>query len=354
MAIARSGRRTSRPTRREFLRISGFAVGALAAPRILTASNKSGLDPIIVGTGGHTYEVQHDWGVLPKTIAFGNCHGVCEDAGGRIYIKHTVHASSESKDAMVVFDDQGKFIKSWGAEYGLAGGAHGLHINREGSQEFLYLCDQAKGTVYKTDLDGKLVFKIGCPMDSGKYNDAGQYHATNLATVKSGDLYIADGYGQNWVHRYNSKGEYRSSFGGGGNGPGQLACPHGIWTDSRDGTEKLAVADRANHRIQYFSLDGEHLSFVTGEMKLPCHFHQRGTDLLVPDLVARVTILDKDNKPVTVLCDGGSQALRAQPREKFIPGKFITPHSAIWDHDGNIFVVEWVDVGRVTKLRRVG
>ncbi len=352
-------------SRRDFLSQATAATATLAAaPFMIRASaanttigGKSGLEPIVVGDGAHRYEVLHDWGVLPNSIAYGNCHGVCEDSQGRIYIKHTVHSSSQSKDAMVVFDADGKFMKSWGAEYGLAGGAHGLHINKEGSQEYLYLCDQAKGIVYKTDLDGKLVYKLGCPMESGLYENPGEYHATNVATAPSGDLYVADGYGKSWIHRYNAKGEYQNSFGGPGNQRGQLSCPHGLWLDTREvargGTPRLAVADRANHRIQYFSLDGRHTGFVTNEMKLPCHFHQRGDDLLVPDLDARVTILDKDNKPITVLCDGGSQSLRGEPRERFIPGKFITPHSAIWDHAGNIFVVEWVEVGRVTKMRRV-
>jgi hypothetical protein len=40
-------------------------------------------------------------------------------------------------------------------------------------------------------------------------------------------------------------------------------------------------------------------------------------------------------------------------RDHFTPGKFVCPHGACFDHDGNIFVVEWVEVGRVTKLRRV-
>ena len=42
-----------------------------------------------------------------------------------------------------------------------------------------------------------------------------------------------------------------------------------------------------------------------------------------------------------------------QAREQFIPGQFICPHGACFDHAGNIFVVEWVEVGRVTKLRKV-
>ncbi len=45
--------------------------------------------------------------------------------------------------------------------------------------------------------------------------------------------------------------------------------------------------------------------------------------------------------------------LRRGPREEFIPGQFICPHGACFDHDGNIFVAEWVEVGRVTKLRKV-
>jgi hypothetical protein len=41
-------------------------------------------------------------------------------------------------------------------------------------------------------------------------------------------------------------------------------------------------------------------------------------------------------------------------RDHFTPGKFVAPHGACFDHKGNIFVVEWVEIGRVTKLRRVG
>jgi hypothetical protein len=67
-----------------------------------------------------------------------------------------------------------------------------------------------------------------------------------------------------------------------------------------------------------------------------------------------VTLFDKNNKLVTHLGDGGSYVgVRDQPRDHFKPGKFVAPHSAYFDHDGNIFVVEWVEVGRVTKLRRI-
>src|ERR1700738_202147 len=119
-------------TRRTF--ITGFA-----APLILGAADKSDSKKPVLGEGDHKYEVTHDWGELPATIQYGNTHGVVEDSQGRIYIHHTVNAASESSDSMVVYDAKGKFVKSWGAAF--KGGAHGLHIRKEGSTEFLYLCD---------------------------------------------------------------------------------------------------------------------------------------------------------------------------------------------------------------------
>ena len=90
---------------------------------------------LVHGSGEHTYELIHDWGELPSRIKYGNCHGVQVDEAGYIYVHHTVHETSESLDAMVVFDPGGKFVRSWGPEF--AGGAHGLHLNKEGNEEFL-------------------------------------------------------------------------------------------------------------------------------------------------------------------------------------------------------------------------
>ena len=78
---------------------------------------------------------------------------------------------------------------------------------------------------------------------------------------------------------------------------------------------------------------------------------------MIPDLHGRVTLIDKQNVVIEHLGDSNAarrnNPLRTQPRTAFIPGQFICPHGACFDHDGNIFVVEWVEVGRVTKLRKV-
>jgi hypothetical protein len=126
--------------------------------------------------------------------------------------------------------------------------------------------------------------------------------------------------------------------------------------DTRGNSPVLAIADRSNKRLQHFALDGKHIGFTTEGMLAPCHFHIRKGDVVIPDLDARVTVLDRNNRVAAVLGADepkAARALRTRERDSFVPGKFICPHGACFDHDGNIFVVEWVEVGRVTKLRKV-
>ncbi|HLJ50095.1 MAG TPA: hypothetical protein VKU01_28980 [Bryobacteraceae bacterium] len=340
--------------RRTFL----FAVGG-CAPLILGATDKAGTKRPVLGEGDHKYEAIHDWGELPASIQYGNTHGVCEDSHGRIYVHHTVNAASESSDSMVVFDHKGKFIKSWGKDF--KGGAHGLHIQKEGGREFLYLCDTQRGLMVKTTLEGEEVFTLGYPNESEAYKPAAdgkkkKYSPTNLAIGPNGDIYIGDGYGSSYVNQYNSKGEYIRSFGGPGKEAGQLDCPHGITLDRRGAEPILMVADRANKRIQTFTLDGRHLGFTNG-VNLPCYFSfYKNGDVVVPDLGARVTLMDRNNQVIEHLGDDSASKwgeTRKLTRDHFKPGKFVCPHGACFDHAGNIFVVEWVEVGRVTKLRKV-
>ena len=348
-------------TRRTFLQQAGAATAAaaLGSPTILGATDKADSKLPIVGSGEHTYEVHHDWGELPASIKYGNTHGVCEDSQGQIYVHHTVNGASESADSMVVFDRKGKFVRSWGKEF--KGGAHGLHIRKEGSEEFLYLCDTKRGVVVKTTLKGEEVFSLGYPKDSDKYptNADGtpgiKYSPTNIAIEPKGDLYVGDGYGSSFINQYSSKGQFIRTFGGKGTGPGQLDCPHGLWVDTRERVATLMVADRGNKRLQVFTLGGEHVRFIEGT-NYPCHFSERKGEVVIPDLWARVTLLDRQNKVIAHLGEAGVdswKAIRGGPRDGFPVGKFVCPHGACFDHDGNVFVVEWVEVGRVTKLRKV-
>lgn len=367
-------------TRREFLATTACA--PVLGPILLGMQDKAGVKAPVLGQGAFTYEAIHDWGELPPGIKWGNTHGVIEDSQGNIYIHHTVHATSEIPDSMVVFDGNGKFIRSWGREF--RGVAHGLHIHKEGSSEFLYLTVNSvpstaanpppiHGAVVKATLKGEIVWRIQGPPDIAQYRTTSptpRYNPTNLAVAPNGNVYVADGYGFYYINQYDANGQYIRTFGGrapsatspggeiGTGAPlGTLAEPHGIWMDTRSASPILVVADRRNARLQRFTLDGTPVDTISGYLRLPCHFDEQGGNVVIPDLHGRVTLMDKDNKLIVHLGDSNAanwnSPLRTQPRDQFIPGVFVQPHGACFDRTGNIFVVEWVEVGRVTKLRKV-
>jgi hypothetical protein len=277
---------------------------------------------------------------------------VAIDAQGEVHIKHTVGAGATVDDAVVVFDANGKFIRSWGKEY--KGGAHGLHLSREGGEEFFYLCDPKRHLFAKTTLDGTQLWRKFAPEQCNGYTMPDEFNPTNIAIAPNGDIFVADGYGKSFIHQYDKDAKYIRTFGGAGHEPGQTSCPHGLMVDLRGAQPVLVVADRKNRRLQNFTLDGQHINFVTDELRSPCHFHTRGEVMVIPDLESRVTLFDKNNKMLAQLGDGGSfKGIRELTRDHFTPGKFVAPHSAYFDPAGNIFIVEWVEVGRVTKLQKV-
>src|SRR5207244_1559458 len=130
-----------------------------------------------------------------------------------------------------------------------------------------------------------------------------KYSPTNLAIAPNDDIYVGDGYGSSYINQYNRKGEYIRTFGGFGSEAGQLNQPHGMWMDTRGPEAVLIVAERSNYRLQTFTLDGKHIGFVPG-LRYPCHFHTRGELMVVPELEARVTLLNGKNEIVASLGQG--------------------------------------------------
>jgi hypothetical protein len=344
--------------RRDFLKTTATAgAAAFAGPLILGAADKAESKTPVIGEGEYRYECHHNWGELPSHLHWETTHGVTIDDEGLVYVKQQGHGGSPM-DTIVVFDPKGKFVRSFGKDF--YPGGHGIDVRKEGKEPFLYLCDVAHATVAKMTLKGEYVWKMGPPKEIDVYDKGKKYSPTNLAFAPDGGFYVGDGYGSHYIHQYDKDAKWVRTWGGEGDAPSRMKTPHGIWLDDRPGREPaVVVADRANARLQYFTLDGKHLSFVKG-MLFPAHFDIRGDVLLVPDLHARVTLLGKDNKVLAQLGDDAEWRkkvldgfkVRGKP-EEWQAGKFVHPHDACFDKDGNIFVVEWVHTGRISLLRHV-
>ena len=345
-------------TRRRFISTTaGASLVSPLLPNIATAA-KTGSKPAIIGEGAHKYECHHGWGDVPNHIKWIDTHGTAVDGQGFVYIKHRGNRK-ESTDTIAVFEPgTGKFVRSFGKEY--SGGGHGIDVRKEGNEEFLYLCDN-KGLVAKTTLVGEQIWTMKYPKESGFYGEKSRFSPTNIAFAPDGGFYVADGYGWNFIHQYDKDANWIRSWGGTGSRIGTFKTPHSIWLDDRPGREaSLVVADRANARLQYFSLDGIHLGFVD-TVSFPADFDTQGEVLMVPDLHARITLYDNSNKVIThlgyadewtkkALADGFK--MRKTP-SMWENGRFVHPHDACFDKDGNIYVAEWVATGRVSFLKKV-
>jgi DNA-binding beta-propeller fold protein YncE len=339
----------SAPSRRQFIKAATAVTATVIARRTMAYVPQSS-SKIILGEGKHRYEWIPGWAKLPPGMKFGNTHGaVLLDSRGRVYM------NTDTENAVIVFDGDGKFLSSWGKDW--KGGSHGMAIWREGRDEFIYITHHSRHQWAKFTTDGRELWVKDYPKESGAYETANDFRPTGIAIAPNGDHYVTDGYGKSWVHHYTAKGEYVRSWGGpAGSEVGKLKQPHGIWCDTREKTPKILVADRANQRLQWFSLDGKPVGMLDKDLRRPSNFHQRGSEVVIADLEGRVTIIDGQNRIVTHLGDNKDPELRGKnpiPPEKWVDGQFISPHCVRWDSDGNLYVAEWLSTGRITKLKRV-
>jgi hypothetical protein len=346
--------------RRSFLsRVAALSAAATVPSFFVRASDKAGARLPITGSGEHTFECVHDWLLPPEGLVWGDTHGLCQDAAGNIYVAHTVNKSSMRGEAIVVYDADGRFVRAFGEEF--RGGAHGLVLRREGSEERLYHCDINRCRIVKTSLSGEELWQHGYPREDPAYAGAPiDFVPTNVAFAPNGDFYVGDGYGSSHMLRFSTSGAFMGEIGRPGHGDGEFDTPHGQWVDTRGPEPVLVVADRGNRRLQTFTPEGRHLRTISNEpsLRMPCYFHVRGDLMVCPDLDSQVCLLDRDYGVVAQLGDGqaingkvGSR--RGQARGDFTPGKFITPHAAMFLQSGDILVAEWLPIGRLTLLRRV-
>jgi hypothetical protein len=324
---------------------------------------------LVVGEGEYQYVVEHDWPQLPDRFTWQTTHNVAVDRDGCVYVIHEGRANLPDHPAIFVFDPDGKYMRSFGNQF--QGGGHGIEVRNEDGHEFLYVCAyQQLKTFAKLDLNGATVWQKYAPMDSGVYASEedtkrmatwgrDRFLPTNFAFLDDGGFLLADGYGSYYIHRYDKNGHWQSCFGGPGEGKGKFNTPHGIWVDRREGREPaIVVCDRANHTLQYFSLDGEYQETLTG-YGLPANVDTWKNLLVVPELHARVILLNEKNEVVARLGDDvaritaeGGMRIRGD-RERWQNGKFVHPHDACFAQDGSIFVAEWVTTGRVSRLKRL-
>jgi len=301
-------------------------------------------------------------------------HGIVVSRDGRIV------TFSEERPEVQILDKSGTIIAQWTAD-GVEG--HGLALTEGDQGEVLWISDigtknqpdadggyaaapsgPLRGAVRAYNLDGKQLFQIEVPA-LPVYED-GDFCPAQVAVDEkrfggSGDIWVADCYGQALVHRFTADGEYLQTLSG-EEGAGRYGHPHSVFIDRRRGTPELFVADRRNHRIQVYSLEGQYLrSFGEDFFSTPGGFAEQGDLLFVSELDGRIVVLDSENRLVDSFGSVGERGPGwpnrldddGKPARPHVEdGKLHTPHAIAFDPEGNVYLSEWFIGGRLVRLER--
>lgn len=342
--------------RRRFCAVSGTAALAslisfeapMAAAENSENATGAGLE---TGNGEWTYRVVPAWGQLPTGLAFGGTHGaIATDSAGQVYV------STQSETGILIYTPDGVFKKRIATEYPEV---HSIFHALEGADEYLYTTVQ-KGTpkenwlFVKMKTDGTVVQKITAPPQAG-FKTPNEWRLTAAVPGPDGRILIANGYGDSRIFHFDKNGEYRGEWGGKGTSDGLFDCCHGLAVDTRYDQPLLLVCDRENRRLCHFDLDGKFVGTVTQHLRRPCQVSFHGEFAVVSELEGRVTILDKYNTPVAFLGDNPkkSQWANYQLRPDEIGTTFFSSaHGCYIDQQANIYISDWNQTGRVTKLVR--
>lgn len=361
-------------SRRSFLKSTALASAAVAAPAVMTAKRSAAQD--VMGSGDFQYKFDHKFVQLPEKYHWQITHNVAVDPDNNLYVIHEGDAKLADHPSIFVFDPEGKFVRAFGEQF--QGGGHGIEVHVEDGTPYLYIAGyQQTKTLAKLSLVGELIWQQYAPIQSGVYpadeasNPAkvwgrNRFMPTNFAFLDD-EFLVADGYGSFHIHRYDYDGNWKSSFGGPGEGKGTFQTPHGIWIDRRksdqgDGDPEIVICDRANNALQTFAVDGTYQKTVSG-FGLPANADTFEDLMVIPELVSQVSIVDRDHNVIAKLGSDQERILADKKANKgftirtdestWQDGKFVHPHDACFDRLGNLFVAEWVASGRITRLQRV-
>lgn len=355
-------------SRRKFIQKSTLVAGIGATVpsfgfNIIT--KKKDDKPVILGHGAYQYKLVKDWAnISSMRNPILNCHEMVMDRKGRL-----IMMGDHTDNNILIFDKSGKLLDYWGTAYP---GGHGLTLSQEGEEDFLFLSDSGwyldkkgkwihhNGRVTKTTTDGRVLFDIGHPQTIGIYEPGDHFCPTEIAIGPNGDIYIADGYGKDFIIQYSSKGEYIRHWGGHDNKDKNynLHNAHGVAIDYRDKDNPLVVCTSRNENsFKFFTLEGQYVR----TLHLPnmwvcravfddnnlyagvCWSTPKGGTFNWKEHTGFTTILEGDK---VVSNPGGTTptynaAGKLMPSYQLADKPILHGHDVCIDEDKNLYVCQW-------------
>jgi DNA-binding beta-propeller fold protein YncE len=280
------------------------------------------------------YRVVPDIFQLPEGINFGPCSAVAVRANGNILV------FSRSEHALMEFNPEGMYLKTMCR--GMFDNPHGLKLDPEGN---IWATDTVGHIVVKMDPQGRIRMVLGVKGRATDWHQAGHLRCFNepndIAFGPKGEVYVTQGHGkgESRVIKFDADGNFLTTWGGEGKGPGEFNQPHAVLVDTQG---LVYIADRSNQRLQVFDGEGKFLR-EKSHPGTPCGLalcSDRKHIMMAHGHAGRIMKLDMD---LNLLAATGGQGKG--------PNRYGEAHYLALDADDNIYVADSLN-WNVQKLVR--
>lgn len=351
-------------SRRRFLHQTTVAAAVTALPSVRAQSKTTPeFHGALVGHGTHRYRVDKLWAQAdPAKTPVNNCHEMVQVRDGRLFL-----LTDNAENNILIFAKDGRLLDTWTLNLS---GAHGLTLATENGREVLWIADY-KGAVIKASLTGERLMELPSAEACGAYPAGQKYSPTEVAVGPDGQIYVADGYGSQFILRFDAAGKFLGKFGGKSElAPGKFLQAHGLVFDARESRPLLLCTERMRNEFQWFTPEGEFVksvylpgAFLSRPVIHGDHLYSGVCFGMVPNdfrpKLKRgfVTILDKQNR---VISNPGGQPPRYNDQGELLvmmqdQPVFLHGHDVCVDDAGDLYVCQW-NASKVYpyKLHRVG
>jgi hypothetical protein len=251
---------------------------------------------------------------------------------------------------ILVVDANGNITEDWTQWDKMLRRPHAVYISPYDPEKRVWVVDDYRHAIFVFSNDGKrLLQTIGEP-NVHAADDKHFYRPTFIAWLPDGTFFVADGYANTRVVKFDKNGKYLLTWGQAGNSgrgappetrPGYMNNVHGVAVDPM--TRQVFVNDRQNHRVQVFDENGKYLREWS--------FGPPPSDIHLLIITADRYLWAADR--------GTSKMLKYDLNGNFLyswgtwgdfPGGMWGVHGLSTDQEGNFYVAE-VDSGRAQKYR---
>ncbi len=218
---------------------------------------------------------------LPPGMYFGEVAGIAVNSKKHIFVLSRGNSTGPAYGAaaaqLLEFDPQGRYLREIGHNLYAWSFAHAVRIDRDDN---IWVADKGSDVVVRFDPQGRVTRVFG------RKSEASDEHAhplehpkpplppvdglfrqvTDMTWDSHGNTYISDGYINSRIAKFDKDGNWVTSWGEPGSGPGQLNTPHSIAADAAD---LIYVADRGNGRIQVFDTSGKLVRIIVIDVPAP-------------------------------------------------------------------------------------